>query len=88
MSKEDLHKTLRRLRTELEDLRPQDAALREQLDRLIEGVEKQIREPEDAEHKESLLEEFPEAIVRMEIDHPKLSAVLRQMVTALSSSGI
>lgn len=88
MSKEDLHKTLLRLRAELAELRPRDPELGAEVDHLIAGVEKQLREPGDAAHKENLLEDFPGAIVKLELDHPKLGAVLRQMVTALSSSGI
>lgn len=88
MSKQDLQKTIDRLRSEVEGLTFRDPTSAERVERLIAGLERQLTNAGDAAQRASLLEDLPAIAAQLETEHPTLTAVLSRVITTLSSMGI
>ncbi len=88
MSKEDVNQSIKALHAEIDRLDTPDGAMREKLLALISDVEKQMQEPESAEHKEANLQALPALIEQFEIEHPKVTTTLGKLLNTLSGMGI
>ena len=88
MSKEDVNKSIAALHTEIDKLNTPDNAVKEKLLALIQDVEKQLQEPEKAEHKEANLKTLPGLIEQFESDHPQVTDTLGRLLNTLSGMGI
>ncbi len=88
MSNESLRESLEELRREVDgsDLRAEGA--RERLLGLIGGLEKQLQDPEDADHHASLLESLKESIEHLELEHPRATSILNRIMVTLGNAGI
>ena len=88
MSKEDVNQSIKALHAEIDRLDTPDTAVREKLLALISDVEKQMQDPQSAEHKEANLQTLPALIEQFESDHPKVTTTLGKLLNTLSSMGI
>jgi septal ring factor EnvC (AmiA/AmiB activator) len=88
MSKEDLRATLERLRSEVDGLAFRNPRDRERMNALISGIERQLKNSRDDDEREELLDQIPDAIKQLEVEHPTVTAILSRVITALSSMGI
>lgn len=88
MSKEEVNQSLEALHTEINQLDTPDTAVREKLLALISDVERQMQNPESAEHKAANLQNLPTLIAQFESDHPKVTTTLGKLLNTLSSMGI
>ncbi len=88
MSKEEIGKSIAALHAEIEQLDTPDAAVKEKLLTLIEGMEKQLQDPESPEHKTATAQQLPGLIEQFEADHPQVTATLSRLLTTLSGMGI
>ena len=79
---------LRQLLDALREFDVSDEAARTRLDTLIAALERQILAPEDAAGNASLLASLPKAIEKFESDHPRLTAILNDLMVTLSGLGI
>ncbi len=87
MNRIDLQDLLVRLKSEAGVSTELDAESRGRLDHLIGEVEARL-DADDNTEPHSLGERLNEAVQTFEINHPKVAAILNQLVLALSSSGI
>jgi len=87
MSDEKLREELERLRTEADNLKADDAAGREHIDKVIAQVEKRLDEEQENDD-EGLLEHLQNAIAHFEVEHPRAAAVLNDIMNKLASMGI
>lgn len=85
-SKRRLREGLARLRAELENLEA-DEATRQRLDDLARRVERQLAEGGEESHH-GLLEELEAELLRFEVEHPRLTAILNDIMVALANMGI
>ncbi len=85
-SKRKLSEGLDRLRAELKTLET-DAATRQRLEDLARRVERQLQEGRTEEHP-SLVKELEDEILRFEVAHPRLTAIINDIMVALSQMGI
>ena len=83
MEKAKLHQLLSQLKGELEQL-DTDSETHLEISQLITDIENQI----EAEHKVSLIESLQIHINRFEVEHPKVSAILNDIMIKLGNMGI
>ncbi|GAB6067568.1 hypothetical protein JCM13664_08860 [Methylothermus subterraneus] len=76
---------IKRLRAELEHV---DEPTRKRLEALLERVEQQLSESEEKPGRHGLLEELEKEIMHFEVEHPRLTAIVNDIMLALSNMGI
>lgn len=86
--KNELHKSLEALQTELDKLEGSDEEIRDRAARLIVDIERQLENPEDTEQKDSLLEKIPKLIDQFEVEHPRITGIMNRIMMTLSDMGI
>ncbi len=89
MSRSELHEPLERLRAEIKKLGEDDDAIKRRMKRLVADLEHKLESSgEDSEHEPQLVENLRENVERFEVEHPRLTAVLNQVMVTLSNMGI
>ena len=86
--KNELQKSLQALQTELDKLEGTDEEIRNRAARLIVDIERQLENPDDTEHKDSLLEKIPKLIDQFEVEHPRITGIMNRIMMTLSDMGI
>ncbi len=84
MSREKLHAQLRQLRQELDKLAKDDNVARTRLDTLINEIEADI----DTTEPERLVDKIQQSIDHFEVEHPRATAILNDLMVTLSNMGI
>lgn len=84
-NKRKLDDSLKRLRSELESA---DESTRKRIEALVERVERQLAGGEGKQSRHSLLQELEEEIMHFEVEHPRLTAIVNDIMVALSNMGI
>ena len=87
MSDEQLRQSLTELRSELERLEAEEAEVRERLDALIAGIETRLDAPGDIAHHHSLVRDLRRSTLRLEVSHPRATAILNQIMATLGNIG-
>ena len=89
MERDELQKTLARLRDELRNGPALDARGREQLEGLAHDIELRLHpDRTEPEALEALAKNLREAIERFEESHPELTAAVNRVADALARMGI
>ena len=88
MSREQLHQSLDALRAALAEFGSEDAEKRARIETLIEALERQIDAPEGAAPNAELNETLPTLVENFEVEHPRLTAILNDLMVTLSGMGI
>lgn len=83
MSRAQLEQLLTRLRDELATLEREGAAPNPRLDQLIADVQSQLAEPD-----ETLIDELKHRVETFEVEHPRLTSILNDIMVTLSNLGI
>lgn len=87
MSDQQLRKSLTELRSELDRLEADEAKVRQRLNALIASVETHVDAPADTAHHESLVRDLRQSILELEVSHPRATAILNRITTALANIG-
>ena len=87
MASRKLHNDLEKLRDEINHLAADDVASRKRLDKIINDLEKKLENP-DASDDEGLMNNLKDAIAHFETEHPRATAILNDIMVALSNIGI
>jgi len=85
MSKEKISASIESLRAEISNLNVEDKAVKSRLDGLVVELEKQLREPTGGS---ALDESVKELIEHFEVEHPRITGVLNDLMVTLSGMGI
>ena len=88
MTRDEWQQTLADLRAEADTLPPDDVQGRARLERHIAAVEQHLDNPDDAEHKATVLNDLSGSAQHFEAEHPRLTLALNQLMMQLSSMGI
>jgi hypothetical protein len=88
MSDDRLHTVLEQLRAEVERLGTSDPAGRARLQALIEDLEGQLDAASDDSTQADLLDSLPDTLRQLEVEYPRLTAILGRVASTLSSMGI
>lgn len=86
-SKAQLHESLAALRAQIDQLDEGDAVARERLQALLQQMEREI-EAEVNAPDQSLKDAMLEIIEAYEIQHPRITAIVNDIMTKLMSMGI
>lgn len=88
MSKEDLHKTLERLRVEVSSLDINAGPVKDRVNSLISDLEHRAQDLDDAEHRATIHDRLTTLIQQIESEHPSITRMLEQILMTLNSLGI
>ncbi|CAN5903489.1 hypothetical protein BH24DEI2_BH24DEI2_17260 [soil metagenome] len=88
MTQDEWRQTLDNLRAEAATLDPDDVQGQERLERHIGAVEHHLDNPDDAEHRATVLDDLSGSATHFEAEHPRLTLALNQLMMQLSSMGI
>ena len=88
MQSEQLRASLDELRKTIEAADLSQGPAREKLDRLISEIESKLEHPEDTERHATLVESVKDSIQHLELEHPRATTILNQIMTTLGGVGI
>ena len=84
--KQNLHETLKALRKEIDHLPTDDEKSKQKLEQLLAGLEKKLETSDETDH--FLSERVRDSITHFEVSHPRVTAILNDVMMALSNMGI
>lgn len=87
MTHSKLKQSLQRLQAEIEDLRSVSDAEKNELEAIIGNIRQALDADEQSESAD-LQQSLKSAIVRLDASHPRLTAVLNDIMVTLSNMGI
>lgn len=87
MSHSELKQSLQRLQAEIEDLKSISDTEKKELEAIVRNITRALEEDREAGATD-LQEKLDSAIVRLEASHPRLTAVLNDIMVTLSNMGI
>lgn len=87
MTQSELKQLLKRLQTEIEDLKTVSSTEKNELEALIRNI-RQASGQDEENAGTDLQESLNSAIARLEASHPRLTAVLNDIMVTLSNMGI
>lgn len=88
MSNDEIRESLDKLRIELNALGEGDGGVRDRLNGIIDGLEKQLENPGKDPGHESLVERISGTVEEFETDHPNIAGILGNIMSSLSNMGI
>jgi Domain of unknown function (DUF4404) len=88
MSRENLENALARLRLELDALGEEASSARSALRILIDEVEEELDHLETDDRAASLLLRVRHQVERFEVEHPRITGILNEIMISLSNIGI
>lgn len=88
MSAQKLNEIIQELRVQIAALEIQDVQAKQKLQSLVEGLEEKVRSPEDSVHHHNLVVEVRDSVQHFEVEHPRLTAILNDLMMTLSNLGI
>ena len=90
MDRQDLHSRLRQLRHELQQVETLDEGDRQALAELIGDVQEllQKKEGHDAPAYRRLRDRLKGSVLRFEVSHPRVTAVMEETIDTLVNMGI
>lgn len=88
MTEQQINSALEELRREIERLDLSDAETKERLSGLVESIEQRMTPGVVEEDQPDLIAEMNDAVTQFEVEHPRITGILNDIMMALSSSGI
>ncbi len=88
MHSDKLRAALEELRAEINHADLTEGPARERLNALITDLERKLEDPDDEEHHASLLGNVKDSIGQLELEHPRATTILNQIMTSLGGIGI
>jgi len=86
MSEQKINDALGALRDEGERLESPEA--KERISSLVENIEQKVDFSGLSDEHQDLVEDVKEAITHFEVEHPRVTGILNEIIMALSNSGI
>lgn len=88
MTEKNVTQALTELRAQIDQLATSNAATREKLQSLLTELEDNFHSLEGGEHHLRLIGDLKETITEFEVEHPRLTGILNDIMVALSNLGI
>ncbi len=88
MAKENLKKSIRKLRAEVEQLDAQKSGVKTQMEALLGELEEEVNNSGKSDRTERLTEKVKAFIAEYEVKHPSLATALEEILWTLSNMGI
>jgi seryl-tRNA synthetase len=87
MAEKEVSEALFNLRSEIERIEGRSPELKAKLEGLLDELEDNLEATEDENHLH-LVEDMKEAISQFEVEHPRLTGIVNELMVALSNLGI
>ncbi len=87
MAEKEINEALFALRQEVERLEQSHPAVKERLEALLIKLETRLEAAEDDTHVH-LLEDVKQALTQFEVEHPRVTGILNDLMVTLSNLGI
>jgi len=88
MTEQKLNDALGELRKEIERLEIDNQAAKDRLASLVENIEQRIESSGGGAEHHALVEEMKDAITHFEVEHPRITGIINDIMMTLSSAGI
>lgn len=88
MTEQKINDALAELRKEIERLEIGNRAAKERLTSLVESIEERVEASGGGEEHHDLVEEMKDAITHFEVEHPRITGIINDIMMTLSSAGI
>jgi hypothetical protein len=88
MNKEDLHKTLERVRCEPSALGPEAGPVKDRVNSLINDLEQKFQDLDNPGHRATMRARLAALIEQFESKHPSIMGMLDKIMTSLAGMGI
>lgn len=88
MTEQQINDALEELRREIEQLDIGDSETKERLTGLVESIEQRMTPGVVEEDQPDLMVEMNDVVTQFEVEHPRITGILNDIMMALSSSGI
>lgn len=88
MTQQKLNDVIQELKSQIASLEVSDAQAKQKLQSLVDGLEEKLRSPKDETHHHSLVEEVRDSVGHFEVEHPRITAILNDLMMTLSNMGI
>ena len=83
----EINEAIFQLRKEIEGLGDQNPELRARLEALLNELEDRLEATDDASHLH-LVENMKDTVAQFELEHPRLTGILNELMVTLSNLGI
>ncbi len=87
MPEQKLRDNLKKLRAEIEQVADSDIQTKNKLNKLINDIEASI-DPDQESTDLKIVQNIKEAVAQFETEHPRTTAILNDIMLALSNMGI
>jgi phage shock protein A len=87
MSKEEVQKSISRLKAEVNALDDSKAAVKKRIHSLIHDLEVQLENADEVDHG-PMIERMGNVVDQFEAEHPAITGILNGIMTSLSNMGI
>ena len=88
MTDKEIVQALADLRAEIEHLDQADTPTGERLEELVSRLEEQLTSAQLGQHQLHLVDDIKDAITEFEVEHPRLTGILNDIMVALGNLGI
>lgn len=88
MQSAKLREALEELRAEINHSDMSAGPARDRLNGLITELERKIENPDDSDQNASLIENVRDSIGQLEVEYPRTTTILNQIMTTLGGIGI
>lgn len=88
MTEQKINDALAQLRKEIERLEIGNRAAKERLTSLVESIEERVEASGGGEEHQYLVDEMKDAITHFEVEHPRITGIINDLMMTLSSAGI
>lgn len=88
MTEKEINAALGDLRKEIEQLEVDDQATKARLSTLVENIEQRLESSESDEEHHDLVEEMKDAVTQFEVEHPRITGIINDLMMTLSNAGI
>ncbi len=88
MANEQLRKSIRDIRGEINRIEFKNTAKKDQMQELLDELENHMDHPEDVENSQKLIDKLEGVIEEYEVKHPHLASALEEILVTLSNMGI
>ena len=88
MSHDELHALVQQLKSEIAGLRADDDEARERLQALVSDLDRRIDDEDDGVEDEALMDSLRESVERFEVEHPRATGIINNILVMLGNIGI
>jgi len=88
MTEENINDALQQLRNEIDKLHLDDRDVKDRLNQLVESIEGSLVGGEPLEPDHDLVEELKDVISQFEVEHPRITGIVNELMMTLSNMGI